>query len=158
RTAQVVLNVPDDAVDVSIELDGAPLNPALAGAPVIVEPGDRRVVVRAGNYLEVFDTTVRVVAGDVVEMRVELGGSKRRIAPRPRPATPPFVPEPAKRTSSLSPAFLVGGTAIALAVGAVVTGVAAYDVRGSYLRQNANPTPGSLAARQSLRAEGQVLA
>lgn len=159
RTAQVVLGVPDDAVDVHIEIDGAPLNPALAGAAVIVEPGDRRVVVRAGNYLEVFDTTVRVVGGGVVEMRAELGGRKQRAAPRPFPAwssSPVF--RPAQPAPSLVPAFLVGGTALALAAGAVVTGVVAYDVRQKFLQQNASPATSSLAERRSLHARGETFA
>jgi hypothetical protein len=165
RTAQVVLGVPRDAADVRIEIDGQPLNPALAGAAVLVAPGDRRIVVRAGNYREVFDTTVRAAAGDVVEMRAELGRKKPRVAPGPRldrgsfsSAQGPSAQGPVQPTSSLVPAFLVGGTAVALAAGAVVTGVVAYDVRETYLRQNASPAPGSRAERESLRDKGQLFA
>ncbi|WP_438023743.1 hypothetical protein [Sorangium sp. So ce233] len=157
RTSQIVLRLPEDATGVRVEIDGEPIHPALVGAAILVTPGERRVVVRAENYAARFEAAVQAETGAVVELRADLGPRRSLVALRPlvpvRPAPPP-APEPGPRISPVA----VVGTAAALAAGALVTGVMAYDVRHSFLRLNANPTPGSLDERQALRDRGQALA
>ncbi|XXY53021.1 tetratricopeptide repeat protein [Sorangium sp. So ce269] len=157
RTSQIVLRLPEDAAGVHVEIDGEPINPALVGAAILVTPGERRVVVRAENYEARFEAAVQAETGAVVELRAELGprrpvASARPLAPA-RPA-PLRAPAPGPR---ISPVAVVGAAA-ALAAGAVVTGVIAYDVRQTFLKRNANPAPGSLDERQALRDRGQALA
>ncbi|WP_437659382.1 hypothetical protein [Sorangium sp. So ce1182] len=157
RTSQIVLRLPEDAAGVHVEIDGEPINPALVGAAILVTPGERRVVVRAENYEARFEAAVQAETGAVVELRAELG-SRRPVAPA-RPlaltrAAPLRAPAPGPR---ISPVAVVGAAA-ALAAGAVVTGVIAYDVRHTFLKKNANPAPGSLDERQALRDRGQALA
>ncbi|WP_437686814.1 hypothetical protein [Sorangium sp. So ce176] len=157
RTSQIVLRLPEDATGVRVEIDGEPIHPALVGAAILVTPGERRVVVRAENYAERFEAAVQAETGAVVELRADLGPLRPLVALRPlapvRPAPPP-APAPGPRISPVA----VVGTAAALAAGALVTGVMAYDVRHSFLRLNRSPTPGSLDERQALRDSGQALA
>ncbi|WP_438015284.1 tetratricopeptide repeat protein [Sorangium sp. So ce315] len=156
RTSQIVLRLPEDAAGVRVEIDGEPIHPALVGAAILVTPGERRIVVRAENYTEPFEAAVQAETGAVVELWAELG-PRRMAALQPlapvRPA-PPRAPAPGPRV----PPVAVVGTAAALAAGALVTGVMAYDVRRSFLRKNASPAPGSLAEREALRDRGQALA
>jgi hypothetical protein len=157
RIAQLTITIPRDAEGAQIEIDGQPISAALAGAAVPVNPGERRVVVRARNYRGVFEATVHAQPGAAAEVPATLGekvapaGPRRAAAPsRPAPAPPP--------EQSLTPGFIAGGTALALTVGAVATGIAAYDLRETYLEKNASPEPGSLADREALRDRGQALA
>ncbi|MCC6551595.1 MAG: hypothetical protein IT372_01065 [Polyangiaceae bacterium] len=158
RIAQVTIEVPPDAEGLRIEIDGQAINPALAGTAIPINPGARRVVVRADNYPRAFVALVQAAPGQGASVRADLGARRPRgaaLAPvRPRPSPAPPAPE----EPSLAPAFITGGVAVALAAGAVATGVAAYSVREDYLAKNANPAPGSLAERQSLREQGQALA
>ncbi|WP_437955856.1 hypothetical protein WME76_30825 [Sorangium sp. So ce119] len=157
RTSQIVLRLPEDATGVRVEIDGEPIHPALVGAAILVTPGERRVVVRAENYAAPFEAAVQAETGAIVELRADLGPRRPLVALRPlapvRPAPPP-APAPGPRI----PPVAVAGTAVALAAGALVTGVMAYDVRHSFVRLNENPTPGSLDERQALRDRGQALA
>ncbi|XXX74315.1 tetratricopeptide repeat protein [Sorangium sp. So ce134] len=157
RTSQIVLQLPEDASGVRVEIDGEPIHSALVGAAILVTPGARRIAVRAENYTEQFETTVQAETGAVVELQAELG--RRRplavllpIAPA-RPA-PPRAPAPGL---SLPPVAVVGAAA-AFGAAAVVTGAMAYDVRHTFMKKNANPAPGSRGERQALRDRGQALA
>ncbi|WP_437587156.1 hypothetical protein [Sorangium sp. So ce1000] len=157
KTSQIVLRLPEDATGVRVEIDGEPIHAALVGAAILVGPGARRVVVEAENYAARFDATVQAETGAVVELRAELGRKRPLAALRPSaPArqAPPLAPAPGPR---VSPEVVVGAAA-ALAAGAVVTGVMAYDVRHSFLKMNENPAPGSLGERQALHDRGQALA
>ncbi|WP_437924964.1 hypothetical protein WMF37_38945 [Sorangium sp. So ce291] len=157
RTSQIVLRLPEDAAGVHVEIDGEPINPALVGAAILVTPGERRVVVRAENYEARFEAAVQAETGAVVELRAELGPRRPVASARPLAPTraaPLRAPAPGPR---ISPVAVVGAAA-ALAAGAVVTGVIAYDVRHTFLKKNANPAPGSLDERQALRDRGQALA
>ncbi|MGK4002568.1 tetratricopeptide repeat protein [Sorangium sp. So ce1036] len=157
RASQIVLRLPDDAAGVRVEIDGDPIHPALVGAAILVTPGARRVVVEAENYTETFEATVQADTGALVELRAELGRKRSSAPPRRRaPVRPAPRGEPAP--DPLLPAEVVVGTAAALAVGAVITGALAYDVRHSYLKENADPAPGSLGKREALYERGQALA
>ena len=165
QVAQLTLTVPVDAEGVRIEIDGQAINPALAGTAVPINPGARRVVVRADNYRAVFDRVLRAAPGQAAELRADLGArtprggaalAPARARPEPTPAPAP-APAPAEAPSR-APAFVIGGTALALAAGAVATGVAALGVRERYLELNQAPTAGSRAERESLRDEGEALA
>ncbi|WP_437731602.1 hypothetical protein [Sorangium sp. So ce1335] len=157
RTSQIVLRLPEDAAGVRVEIDGEPIHPALVGAAILVTPGERRVVVRAENYTEPFEAAVQAETGSVVELWAELGRRRPPAALRP---LVPVRPAPARAAAPGPgiPPVAVVGTAAALAAGALVTGVMAYDVRQSFLRKNANPAPGSLDERRALRDRGQALA
>ncbi|WP_437620016.1 hypothetical protein [Sorangium sp. So ce1151] len=157
KTSQIVLRLPEDAAGVHVEIDGEPINPALVGAAILVTPGERRVVVRAENYAARFEAAVQAETGAIVELRAELGSRRPVASARPLALTraaPPRAPAPGPR---ISPVAVVGAAA-ALAAGAVVTGVIAYDVRHTFLKKNADPAPGSLDERQALRDRGQALA
>ncbi|WP_437304139.1 hypothetical protein [Sorangium sp. So ce388] len=157
RTSQIVLRLPEDAAGVHVEIDGEPINPALVGAAILVTPGERRIVVRAENYEARFEAAVQAETGAVVELQAELGPRRPVAFARPLPPThvaPLRAPAPGPR---ISPVAVVGAAA-ALAAGAVVTGVIAYDVRHTFLKKNENPAPGSLDERQALRDRGQLLA
>ncbi|WP_437740750.1 hypothetical protein WME73_35180 [Sorangium sp. So ce302] len=157
KTSQIVLQLPEDATGVRVEIDGEPIHAALVGAAILVSPGARRVVVAAENYAARFEATVQAETGAVVELRAELGRKRSLAAPRssaPARQALPSAPAPGPR---ISPVVVVG-TAAALAAGAVVTGAMAYDVRHSFLKKNENPAPGSLGERQALHDRGQALA
>lgn len=161
RTPSLTIALPDGAEGVSIELDGQPLNAALAGAPVPINPGERRVTVRADSHARPYEITLRVAAGDTHELRADLGPKKAPPASQATIAAPKRLPAPAPPpppAPNRLPGFITGGAAIVLAAGAVATGVAAYGLREEYLEQNANPTPGSRDRRESLRNQGQALA
>ncbi len=157
KTSQIVLQLPEDATGVRVEIDGEPIHAALVGAAILVSPGARRVVVAAENYAARFEATVQAETSAVVELRAELG-RKRSLAvlrsSAPARQALPSAPAPGPRISPV----VVAGTAAALVAGAVVTGAMAYDVRHSFLKKNENPAPGSLGERQALHDRGQALA
>lgn len=147
KTSQIVLQLPEDATGVRVEIDGEPIHAALVGAAILVSPGARRVVVEAENYAARFEASVQAETGAVVELRADLGRKRSPAvllssAPAPGPRISPVV---------------VVGTAAALAAGAVVTGAIAYDVRHSFMKKNANPAPGSMGERQALHDRGKAL-
>ncbi|WP_437568113.1 hypothetical protein [Sorangium sp. So ce542] len=157
KTSQIVLQLPEDATGVRVEIDGEPIHPALVGAAILVSPGARRIAVSAENYAERFEATVQAETGAVVELQAELGRKRALAASRPiapaRPA-PPRAPAPGVSV----PPVAVLGAAAALGAAAVVTGAMAYDVRHTFVKKNENPAPGSMAERQALRDRGQALA
>lgn len=157
KASQLILRLPDDATGVRVEIDGAPINPALVGAAILVTPGARRVVVAAENYTETFEVTVQADTGAVVELHAELGPKRSSAPPRVlEPPRPPPLRAPAPRP--VLPPEVVLGTAAAFAAGAVITGALAYDVRHRYLKENADPAPGSLGQREALYDRGKALA
>ena len=158
RVPTLTVAVPEGAEGVQIELDGEPLNAALAGTPVLIDPGARRLSVRSESHERTYEITLQVAPGEAHGLHADLGPKKaprapKRVAVRPRPGPPPLPPEPSRM-----PGFIAGGAALALAAGAVATGVAAYGVREDYLTQNADPAPGSRDDREALRSRGQALA
>jgi hypothetical protein len=159
----VVLELPRDATGIRITIDGRPINAALAGTSMLVAPGVRRLQVSADNYEKVLDVTLQVQEGASRTIQVDLG--PRRAAPQlpvvvapPAGTAPPPGPPVAPPPRSHAPLIVVSGATAALALGAVITGVAANAKHAAYITANDDPTPGSLDARQSLRDQGQALA
>lgn len=160
KVAKLVLHLPDDAEGVRIEIDGEPVNPALAGAAILVTPGERRVVVKAANYSGELDTTVLAEVGAVVELKLhdDLGPKRSRTPAQPAVLARPAPAREADAGPDHLPAYVAGGATLALAAGALITGIAADNTRDVFLAKNENPAPGSLDERRSLRARGQALA
>lgn len=159
RTPQLIITVPAGAEGIEIELDGQPINAALVGTALLVNPGERRLTVRSESHTKVHEATLRVSAGDALAVQADLGPKKALPAPPIMPVARPRLPAaPPPEAPSRVPGLAAGGAALALAAGAVVTGVAAYNVREDYLAQNASPTPGSRDAREALKSRGEALA
>jgi tetratricopeptide (TPR) repeat protein len=163
RAPRLIVEAPADAEELAIELDGKPINAALAGTPMLVDPGVRKVVVRAANYASVFEATIPLAERDTKSVEARLGAKRPPIvaalparlppvAGAPRAAAPP-PPEPSR-----APVFVAGATTVALGGAALVTGLLAHDKHADYEEQNAAPTQGSLADRTALRDDGRALA
>jgi hypothetical protein len=152
---------------VIITLDGTPIRAALAGTAMPINPGKRHLVVRSDTHEKVFEVDVNAASGESAAVSADLG-PKKVVAPPPvaviappppLKATipsplPPAAPPPVNRTS----AFIAGGGAAALGIGALVTGLLAHGKYVTYLEQNADPEHYPRAARADLRDSGQVLA
>ncbi len=148
--------------DVSISLDGMPIRAALAGTAMPINPGKRRLVVRSETHEKVVELDVDATAGGASTITADLG-AKKVVAPPPPlvvvlPPPPPKVivapPPPPDRL----PAYLVGGGAVALGVGALATGLLAHSKYLTYIEQNADPARYPRAQRVELRDSGQTLA
>lgn len=107
RAARLVIEVPRDAEDARITLDGAPLHVALAGTPTLVNPGRVRVMVSAGNYASPFEAVVSAAAGKDTVVRVDLGARRSIDAEPASPGEPSAAPA----------AAVAGGLALAAASG-----------------------------------------
>jgi hypothetical protein len=169
RLARIALHVPADAADVTLLLDGRPLSAGVVGASLPIDPGERRIAVRAGNYERVFEATLKLAAGESRTIEVDLGGKKApepQATPEPPPPVVAAPPPPAAPTSpppapprSLAPVIWVGGTAVALGIASLATGLAAHADHTEYENENgAKPPTGSLADREALRDAGMTKA
>jgi len=182
RLAHVALRVPADAADVTLLLDGRPLSAAVAGASLPIDPGERRITVRAGNYEHAFEATLTLAAGESRTIDVDLGGKKALVAQGPivaqgpvaaqgPPVAAPLAPEaapagvasvttpPPPSRRSLAPVLWVGGTAVALGVASLATGLAAHADHTEYDDENgARPPTTSVADREALRDAGMTKA
>jgi tetratricopeptide (TPR) repeat protein len=152
KIARLVLRVPTDAAGLVMTVDDRPVNAALAGAPLLVNPGDRRVAVRADNYAGAFTVTVGVGPGESRTVEVALGA--KRAAPRPELAPPPPVAPPPAPKRNYVPAYAAAGVTGALAVAALATGIAAHVDYSQYLRENVSPPSVPLTERDALRSAG----
>jgi tetratricopeptide (TPR) repeat protein len=156
KIARLVLHVPPDAAGLVIAVDDRPLNAALAGAPVLVNPGERRITVRADNYAAPFAATVRVAPGESRAVEVVLGAKSAAPPREAAPPPPPVQPPPPRR--NYVPAYVAGGITGALALSALATGIAAHVDYAQYLRENISPPTVPLAERDALRRAGMTRA
>jgi len=179
RTPQLTITVPEEAAGLRIEIDGQPISAALVGTSMLVNPGERRISIRADSHEQAYEAAVSVNPGDALSVKADLGPKKAPSAssvpsvpaassvppvpPGPSPRAPVAAatrprPAPPREEPSRLPGFVAGGAAIALAAGAVVTGVTAYRIRDDYLTQNADPAPGTREAREDLKRRGEAFA
>ncbi|HZO14716.1 MAG TPA: hypothetical protein VFB62_15690, partial [Polyangiaceae bacterium] len=164
RVPRVVINVPDDAADLSIEIDGKPVRASLAGTPVFVDPGGRRIVVRAKNYDKASEHTVNAVEGGTETIDTDLGNKVELAAAEASGAAPSAaktessdsVSSPSASQSFIPLGIAIGVTA-ALTVAAVATGIVAHNQIQDYEEANANPAPGSLAEREEMRDDAVTM-
>jgi len=122
-TPSLVLGAKDpaggDLTDVRVSFDGDTLATSLDGKPVLVDPGSHRLrFERAGS--EPVELTILIRAGE----------KNRGVAPTLRPPAPVKVADTAtapevKPTTdgSQTARFAIGGTVLALAAGALATGI-----------------------------------
>jgi hypothetical protein len=167
KIANLTINLPADAEEAQITLDDRPINAALAGTSMLIDPGQRHLVVTAGNYERPFDTMLTARPGESAAVTVDLGG-KKAVPPPPVPPPPPSVtsPPPVPPPSASSPPppvsrgpiFLAGGATVALGAGALIAGVVAHNQYTSFQEKNERPAPGSYAERKALRDSGEALA
>lgn len=166
KVAWLTLRIlPADVDDVNISLDGAPIRAALAGAAMPINPGKRHLVVRSATHENVVEQDLEASSGGSSTITADLGPKKTvTVAPPPPPpletpkqvvVTPP--PPPPPPPPNRVPSFIVGGGAVALGAGALVTGLMAHGKYVTYLEQNADPARYPRAARSELRDEGQAL-
>lgn len=158
KVAHVTLRVPESAAGVKLQIDGRPINAALVGTAMPVDPGARRVSVRADNYAGAFEVTLEMRPGERRTVEVALG-EKKGAAPKPPKATPVIAPPPPPKAPAAPArdyrqAAIAGGVTAALAAGAVATGVAAHLDHSAYVRDNVSPPLTSLSDRTSLRDAG----
>jgi hypothetical protein len=163
RIARVVVRVPADATGVVITIDGRPINAALAGTSMPIDPGARRVTVRAANHALTFEASIALQPGESRQLDAVLG-EKAAPAPAPTavaaPPPPPPVAPPAPRPEApaprrnLGPVLAVGGVTAVLTIGAVAAGIAAHVDYTQYLGENVTPPTASFQQRSELRREG----
>lgn len=159
KIAHLVLRVPADAAGVTITLDGRPINAALAGTSMPVNPGDLKIAVRAENYAGAFEVTLSVAPGESRTVDATLG-TKKSAEPAPPVAPPPVAPlsrpaaPPPVTKRNYVPAIVSGSATLGFTVAAVATGVAAHSDYSTYIRENVNPPKVSYADRDALRSAG----
>lgn len=171
RVALLTLTLlPEGMDDVSIALDGTPIRAALAGTAMPINPGKRHLVVRSESHEKVVELDLDAAAGSASSITADLGAKKavapalpdKGVVPPPPPlplkvivAPPPQAPAPA---ANRTPAYLVGGGALALGAGALVTGLLAHGKYTAYIEQNAKPEQFPKVQRVELRDSGRALA
>lgn len=165
RVARLAVHLPDDAAGVEILIDDRPVSAALAGAPILVDPGRRHVFVRAANYEGTFEADVAAVAERAAMVNVDLGHRKAAplAASRAAEALSPAVAAPARALPaeappSRLPGYVVVGVTAAVGIGALVSGIIAHDRYDEFVMMNANPRPGSHEERARLHDSGQASA
>lgn len=167
KVARLAVNVPADAEGVEIAVDDRSVSAALAGAAMLVDPGRRHVMVRAANYQRTFDTDVVAAAEQPATVTADLGQKKVAALPLPPPAPTPLAPKPVvdpvkppppEAAPDRLPGAVSGGVTGGVGVGALISGLIAHAKFDEYVMVNANPRPGSHAARQSLRDSGEAAA
>ena len=169
RVALLTLTlVPAGMDDVSISLDGTPIRAALAGTAMPINPGKRHLVVRSESHEKVVELDLDAAAGSASSITADLG-AKKAVAPALPdkgvvPAAPPLPkvivapPPPPPPAPNRTPAYLVGGGALALGAGALVTGLLAHGKYTTYIEQNAKPEQFPKVQRVELRDSGRALA
>jgi len=163
KTAKLTITAPEGVEDLELRLDDKPVRAALVGTSMLVDPGERRVSARAGNYQRRFEAVVRARPGESLTVRLDLG-NKKPAAPVPPPRhgaggeAPDAATLPPPDAPSRTPFFIAGGATAALGIGALVTGLIAHETYTDYIVANEHPEPGSLAERQSLRDSGVAMA
>jgi hypothetical protein len=158
KTARLTINLPAGAEEARISLDDRPISAALAGTSMLIDPGQRHLVVTAGNYERPFDAMLTARPGESAAVTVDLGDKKVPAGAPPPPSPPPPPPPPPPPFYRQGPVLVAGGTTIALGVGALIVGLVAHSQYGAFREKNESPAPGSLAERQALRDSGQALA
>jgi hypothetical protein len=167
KVAHLAVQVPEGAEGVEIAVDGRAVSAALAGAPMLVDPGHRHIVVRAANYESTFEADVATAAEHPATVTADLG-KKKIIAPviappPPAPLAPKPIAEPAKAlpieaAPDRVPGAIAGGVTAAIGIGAVVSGLVAHAKFDEFLMANSRPLAGQHAARQQLHDSGEAAA
>lgn len=159
KVPRVIINVPADAEDVTIDIDGKKMRGSLTGTPMFVDPGQRRIVVRAANYDKPSEHTMTAAEGSTEKIDAELGTKVSRSSVQPsdraNEASQRQASSDTSSATATAPSFVPLGIAIgataALTIAAVATGIVAHTQIEDYEEANANPTPGSHAEREKMR-------
>jgi hypothetical protein len=164
KVPTLVVKLPADAEGISIAIDGKPVHRSLVGTPILVDPGSRQVVVKAANYSRAAEQTVEMAEGATETLELSLG---EKLAPqveepappaqKPKP-TAPAVPDDSADEINWLPILIGAGATAVFAGVSVATGVVAHGKIQDYEEANAQPTPGSLAAREEMRDDAVTMA
>jgi tetratricopeptide (TPR) repeat protein len=165
KVARLAVQVPEGADGVEISIDGRAVSAALAGTTMLVDPGRRHVVVRAANYEKAFEADVSAAAEQPATVTADLG--KKKVAAPPALAAIAIAPKPAaeavkalqpEAVPDRFPGAVAGGVTAGVGIAALISGLIAHAKFDEFLMENANPRPGTRAAREQLHDSGQAAA
>lgn len=170
RVPTLLVRLPQGVHDVIVAVDDRPMSAALVGTRVPVNPGERRVAVRAGSHTKTFERTIRFVEGQAQEIDADLGDKREGNDPPPPPPpkqpTPieppkpllPDAPIPPKMAPNYAPAVGLFGSALVCGSAALITGVFAHTDHVRYDELNRDPPLAPFAERKDLYDRGRALA
>ncbi len=170
RVPTLLVRLPQEAHDVIVAVDDRPMSAALVGTRVPVNPGERRITVRAGSHTKTFERTIRFVEGQAHAIDPDLG-DKREVndppppqpPPKPTPIEPPKpllpdTPIPPRMAPNYAPAVGLFGSALVCGTAALITGVFARTDHVRYDELNRVPPLAPFAERKELYDRGRALA
>lgn len=151
---RIVIRLHESAAGARVSLDGADVDSITLGTPIELDPGKHRVFARRDDDERSFELTFEAQPSSERVIDVEIGVRHDDLAPPPK-APERTAPPPIPR--NWAAAGIAGGTTLALGVAALATGLVGHTKRNRFVELNANPSPGTLAEREELRADGQGL-
>jgi hypothetical protein len=164
KLSRVTLIVPADADEPGLEvaLDGAPIGRAARGVPTPVDPGRHVVEAKAVGKVP-FSQTIEITAlaqqASVTIPKLVASAAVPAVPPPIAPSEPPpanAAPEELTTRPIPTSAYVAGGTTIALAVAATVTGIVYLGKRDSYNEQRASGSPEAQSSYDSAHTLGTV--
>jgi hypothetical protein len=151
-TPRFFVRRPPGMEDTEVLLDGAPS--FTSEGPVLVDPGDHRVVAHAPDGAT-FEIALAVRRGDVRTIDVVFAKS---TAGTPLAGSPPAGAEPlAPARPSFVPVAIAGGATLVLGTVAAVTFAAGSAKQDRYVELNDAPTLANEAERITLSEDGRSL-
>jgi hypothetical protein len=147
-----------DGIEFGVGLDGATIDRALDGVPMIVNPGEHEIVASAMSASPPWRQKVMVTTSDVVVQIPDRGPPPPNVGPTPPPPQPPGEYRDENGVIHLSPprspdhtlAYVVGASGVAVLGAGVVIGLVA---RSHYNDANARYCHGMLTCDDQAGAD-----